>query len=423
MFVVMFIALLAMLALSVPIAWALGLSSGIAMVIKGFPTIAVAQSLFANINSFPLMAVPFFMLAGDLMLCSGISRRLVNLAKLLVGNMSGGLGAVVVVTCMFFATLSGSSSATAAAIGSIMIPSMIKEGYDRRFAASIVASSAELGVIIPPSIPMVIYGVSAGVSVGQMFIAGFTPGILIGATLIMVVYLTSRQKGYRGADDHYSFGEKMKIVWEAVPALVLPVIILGGIYGGIFTPTEAAAIAVAYSFVMGLVNRELKPGDIIKVFGESGVNMSIILIIVANAAAFAWVLTWEQIPQTIGLWMVSFSQSAVVFLVLVNIFLFLVGMFMETLASIVIIAPVLAPIAVKYGIDPLHFGIIMIVNLAVGMVTPPVGVNLFVSCNIAKIRLDEIAPFLVRFLFILVVDVFIISYVPEISLWLPALLK
>ncbi|KJS20158.1 MAG: C4-dicarboxylate ABC transporter permease [Clostridiaceae bacterium BRH_c20a] len=413
--------LLILLFLSVPVAFSLGLSAIIAMKMSGMTSmLAVVQSMFANMDSFPLMAVPFFMLAGDLMQWSGISEKLINLAKTMVGHIRGGLGAVSVVTSMFFATLSGSSSATTASIGSILIPAMEKEGYDKRFAAAICASSGELGVIIPPSISMVIYGIAAGVSIADLFLAGFIPGILIGFTLIITVHIISRIEGYGGSDT-FTWKEKIRITWEALPALVMPIIILGGIYGGIFTPTEAAVVAVAYAFLVGLINGQIKFNKVIDTFGKSGVSMSIILIIVGNAAGFAWVVTREQIPSQVAELMIGLSASPIVFLLLTNLFLLVVGMFMETLASILIIAPVLAPIAIQYGINPVHFGLIMVVNLAIGMLTPPVGVNLFVACAIAKIRLDEIISPLLKFLFILIVDVLIISYIPQLSLWLPSL--
>ena len=421
---ILIVSMLILFALSVPIAVSLGIASSFAIWIQDdLPLMVIAQRMFTSIDSFPLMAIPFFILAGSLMESGGISRRLVNFANALAGHMTGGLAAVAVVTSMFFAAISGSSAATTAAIGSILIPAMVNKGYRRDFAGAVQAASGEIGVIIPPSIPMILYGVVAGVSVGDMFIAGIFPGIMIGISLIITVYIISKKRGYKGSEKT-SIKEKLIAFKEAFLALLMPVIILGGIYGGIFTPTEAAAVAVGYAFIIGaFVYKEILWKDVINLFGKSAVTMSIIMIIIANAGVFGWILTREQVPQLVAQTITSMTDSPIVFLLIINVFLMIVGMFFETSASIIILAPILAPIAMMLGIDPVHFGIIMIVNLAMGMVTPPLGVNLFVACQIGGLKLEQISKALIPFLLVLILDVLIISYVPAISTFLVEVFK
>lgn len=367
------------------------------------------------------MAVPFFVLAGSLMQSGGIAQRLVDLANAIVGWIKGGLGACVVLTSMFFATMSGSSSATTAAIGSVLIPAMEKKGYPRPLAAAIAASSGELGVIIPPSIPMIVYALSANVSVADLFLAGVLPGILIGCSLICCVYLLARIKGFDVVGhitlSHWA-GNLLQALKRSSLAILMPVLILGGIYGGLFTATEASVVAVIYGMVIGIyVYKELRWSDVLGVLGRSAITSSIILLIVGFAAIFAYVLTVNQVPHNVGAFVTGMSRDPVVFLLVVNILLFVTGMFMETLAAIIILAPILAPAAAQYGIDPVHFGTVMIVNLAIGMVTPPVGVNLFVVCQVANVRLEQLIRPLLIFLFVLILDVLIISYVPALTTW------
>jgi C4-dicarboxylate transporter, DctM subunit len=419
--------LLLFLALSVPIAVCLGFSSLVALYINGTPLITLAQSIFESLDSFALMAVPFFILAGNLMQSGGMSRRLINLANVLVGWIRGGLGSVSVLTSMFFATISGSSSATTAAVGSTLIPAMEKKGYPKNFATATCATAGELGVIIPPSIPMVVYGLVANVSVGSLFLAGFIPGLLIAFSLILTIVIWARIKGF-DVVNRTSFSEWAKDLWKASIdsslALFMPFIILGGIYKGIFTPTEASVVAVIYGFVVCMfIYRELKWKDILPILGKSAVSTSIIMLIVAFAAIFGYVLTANQVPQKLGLAIAEVSDNPIIFLLLVNIFLFLVGTLMEALISIIIIAPILAPIAAQFGIDPVHFGIIMVVNVAIGMITPPVAVNLVVACQIANIKMSQLTRPLLVYLAVLTVDVLIISYIPALSTWIPSLSK
>ncbi|MFG1301584.1 TRAP transporter large permease [Xanthobacter sp. V3C-3] len=416
--------LIVLLFISVPIAVAIGLISFGILWSKGMPIIAGVQAAFESLDSFSLMAVPFFILAGNIMQAGGISQRLVNLANAFVGWLRGGLGAAAVLTSMIFATISGSSSATTAAIGSTTIPAMEKKGYPLPFATAIVASSGELGVIIPPSLPMIIYALVMNLSITSLFIAGIIPGLVVGGSLIGTVLIVCAIKGY----DRIT--PMTPVAWisgiavatkDASLALLMPVIILGGIYTGAFTPTEAAVVAAFYALVISLfVYRQIAVADLGRIFIRSGLASAGILFIVAFASAFGFALTINQVPQQIGAWISEVSGSAFTFLLLVNLLLFVVGMFMETLAAIIILAPILGPVAIHFGIDPIHFGMIVVVNLAVGMVTPPVGVNLFVACEIAGLRIDQLIRPLLIFLGVLVVDILIISYVPVLSL---ALLK
>lgn len=416
---VLFLSFFAILLIGAPIVTALGLSAAFALQSGDRSLLIVAQMAFQSLDSFSLMAVPFFILAGHLMSSGGVASRLVQLANAFVGWIRGGLGAVAVLTSLLFATVSGSSSATTAAIGSVLIPEMEKKGYPRSFAASIAASSGELGAIIPPSIPMIVYALTANVSVGSLFLAGILPGLLITASLILTVCLVARVQGFDEVTP-VSFTGWLKGVLialkDATLALMMPVIILGGIYGGLFTATEASCIAVLYGLALGLfVYKEITVKDLLGIFARSAVMSSIILLIVAFAAVFAYLLTINQVPQQVAAMLGSMTSSPIVFLLLVNIMLFLVGMFIEALAAILIIVPILAPISMAFGIDPIHFGMIVITNLAVGMVTPPVGVNLFVVCEVAQLKMHQLAKYLVIFLGVLVVDVLIISYVPVIS--------
>jgi C4-dicarboxylate transporter DctM subunit len=402
-----------------PIMTALGLSAAMALQSGDRSLLMVVQMAFQALDSFSLMAVPFFILAGHLMQSGGVARRLVQLANAFVGWIRGGLGAVAVLTSLLFATVSGSSSATTAAIGSVLIPEMEKKGYPRAFAASIAASSGELGAIIPPSIPMVVYALTANVSVGALFIAGILPGLLIALSLILTVCVIASIKGFDAVRvmslKDWTTGVLVALR-DAMLALMMPVIILGGIYGGLFTPTEASCVAVLYGLALGMfVYKEITLKNLPIIFGRAAVMSAIILLIVAFAAVFAYLLTINQVPQRVASMLGSVTTNPIVFLLLVNIMLFVVGMFIEALAAILIIVPILAPISVAFGIDPIHFGMIVITNLAVGMVTPPVGVNLFVVCEVAQLKMHQLARYLVLFLAVLVVDIMIISYVPVLS--------
>ncbi len=374
------------------------------------------KEMFTAIDKFPLAAIPFFILAGNLMETGGISRRLVDFAKSLVGGVQGGLPMTCVLTCMIFAAVSGSSVATTFAIGAVLIPALIKHGYPTPYAAALQATSAEMGVIIPPSIPMILYGVSAEVSIGELFIAGFGPGLLIGGALMLFVHLYCRYKGWGKNDGDGRLGVG-KASLNAAWALLMPVIILGGIYGGIFTPTEASVVAVFYALIVGmLIHRELSFKDVLPVLRKSVISSAVIMFIIANAGLFAFIITRAGVPEAIGEWLSKVLQSPMWFLLGVNAALFVIGMFIETSAAIIVLAPILVPVAIHFGVDPVHFGTIMVVNLALGMITPPFGVNLFAACTVAKISLDQIVKHLIPFVLVIISCLMLITYIPSISL-------
>lgn len=409
------------LAIGVPIAATLGLISFFGLWQRGIPMVSAIQSMFASLDSFSLMAVPFYILAGNIMQAGGISQRLVGLANALVGWLRGGLGAAAVLTSMIFSTISGSSSATTAAVGATTIPAMAKKGYPKPFAASLVASAGELGAIIPPSLPMIIYGLVTNVSIGALFIAGILPGIMIGISLIILVLIWAAIKDFDRIEP-IAPGQWARDVGKALLdsllALFMPVLILGGIYSGVFTPTEASVVAVAYGLTVSLVvYRQMSLSVIGQVFVRSALTSAGIMLIVAVAAAFGFVLTINRIPHQVGQWITGLADDPLTFLILVNILLLVIGMVLETLAAIVILAPILAPVALSFGIDPVHFGIIMICNLAIGMLTPPVGVNLFIASEVAGLRVEEMIRPLLVFIAVLILNLALVSYLPSISLF------
>ena len=405
-------------ALTISVAVSIGLASVLGIQATNANMLISVKEMFSSINKFPLAAIPFFILAGNLMETGGISRRLVEFAKSIVGGVQGGLPMTCVLTCMIFAAVSGSSVATTFAVGAILIPALVKHGYPRTYAAALQATSAELGVIIPPSIPLILYGVSAEVSIGELFIAGIGPGIFISLSLMIFVYVYCRLKGWGKNDGDGKLGF-FKASWQAGWALLMPVIILGGIYGGIFTPTEAAAVAVFYALVVGVViYREISLASLVVVLRKSVLSSAVIMFIIANAGLFAFLITRAGVPDAIGRWLEAVLQSPTLFLLGVNVALFFIGMFIETSAAIIVLAPILAPVAMHFGIDPVHFGMVMVVNLALGMITPPFGVNLFAACTVARVSLDRIIRHLIPFVLVILACLMVITYVPQLSLGL-----
>ncbi|WP_372612679.1 TRAP transporter large permease [Halomonas sp.] len=417
------LSLIILFAFGVPIAISIILASIIGIeFFSRLPLLMVPQQVFVGIDHFPLMAIPFFILAGNLMAAGGISRRLVDLAKSIVGGVQGGLAMSCVLTCMMFAAVSGSSVATTFAIGAILIPAMVRHGYPTPLAASIQASSAELGVLIPPSIPLILYGVSTDTSIGQLFIAGIGPGVLIGSALLLFLYVFCKLRGYglQDREDRSRFTVAFKRAWAAI---LMPVVVIGGIYGGIFTPTEASAVAVFYALAVGgLLYRELSLADLWPILRQSVISTAAVMLIIAAAALFSFLISRSGLPGEIAAWVTRVFDSPWAFLLAVNGLLLVVGMFIETSAAILVLAPILTPIAIQFGIQPVHFGLIMVVNLALGMITPPLGVNLFAVCAVAKISIDEMLPWLVRFVLVVLVCLMAITYMPWISLGLVDLL-
>ena len=418
MLATMIVTMIALLLLAVPVAVAIGLSGLLGTaVFTDLSLVVVPQQAFIALDKFPLAAIPFFILAGNIMAAGGISARIVALADAVLGGTRGGLPMSCVLVCMVFAAVSGSSVATTYAIGAILIPAMVRQNYPVGFAASLQATSAELGVLIPPSIPMILYGVSAAAPVGDLFIAGIGPGLLVAAALMVYVGLWSRFTGDGGLPD----AERAHI-WpsfrRAIFALLMPVIVLGGIYGGVFTPTEASVVAVAYALFVSIgVHRELSLREFVRVVRRSAVSAAIIFFIISMAGLFSFIVTRAGIPADISTWIAATFDHWITFLLAVNVLLFLIGMFVETSASIVVIAPILAPVATTYGIDPVHFGLIMITNLAMGMITPPFGVNLFAACAVANIGLERMIRHLVPLVCVILACLALITYVPWVTEW------
>ncbi len=421
---VLFGVLVLCLILRVPIGISLGLSSLATIFCSGVvqPTY-MAQTLVTGCDSFPLMAVPFFILAGELMATGGISRRLLNIADAFLGRKYGGLAHVTIVACMFFAAISGSGPATVAAIGGLTIPTMLKQGYDTGYSGAIAAAAGSIGVVIPPSIPMVMYSVATGASVGALFLGGIVPGLIIGLSLMLYTkwYCTKRQ---------YINKESQPFSWKTVGhsladgiwALLVPVIILGGIYGGIFTPTEAAAVAVLYGLLVGMfVYKELDFSELCKIFANASLTTATIMIILGTANTFGRILTMQKVPGHIAAFFQSITDSRIVILLLINLLLLFVGCFMETNAAIIILAPIFLPVVQAMGVDPVHFGVVMVINLAIGFITPPLGVNLFVATNVAQTTLGKICKGIVPIIGVMVLDLMLFTYLEPIVMFLPRL--
>ncbi len=414
--------MLVLFAISIPVAIAIGIAAVVGIAgFTSFPLIVAAQQLFVALDKFPLAAIPFFILAGNLMDVGGISRRLVEFARSIVGGVQGGLPATCVVTCMIFAAISGSSVATTFAIGAIMIPALVKAGYPVAFAAALQATAAELGVIIPPSIPMILYGVTTQTSIPELFIAGFGPGILIGGALIVTVLIWCRIKGW-GKEDGVGRLPFLAATRQASFALIMPVIVLGGIYGGVTTPTEASVIAVVYALIVGMfLHREIRLRDLYPIFRKSVISSAVIMFIIACAAMFSWLLNRQNVPDAAAAWLATSFDSAGAYLLVVNLFLFVVGMFVETSASIIVLAPILQEAAQRVGVDGVHFGTVMVVNLALGMITPPFGVNLFAAAQVAGCSIDKMMKPLAVFIAVVFACLMVITYIPAITLVLPQL--
>ncbi|ORC35183.1 C4-dicarboxylate ABC transporter permease [Marispirochaeta aestuarii] len=413
------------LMISVPIGISLGMASVVTILTaKPISIESFTQTMIQGLNSFPLMAVPLFTFAGDIMGRGGISKRLLQVTGLLFGRFKGGLGLVSIAACLFFAAISGTGSATVAAIGLLMIPEMVRKGYGKTFSGALIASAGTVGVIIPPSVCMVIYAVAAGVSVTGMFMAGVGPGLLIGIGLSLYTLIYSIKKGYEGSREKHSFKDIILILVEAVPALLVPVFVLGGIYGGVFTPTEAAAVACIYGIIVSVfVYKEVKISDLLSIGYNAALLCAAVLVIIGISAGFGRILTITNIPVMIANSILEITSNKIVILIFINILLLIVGTFMETNASIIILVPILLPVVTALGVNPIHFGVIMVLNLAIGFVTPPLGCNLFMACQISDIKFDDIAKAILPWIAVMIVVLLVVTYVPNISLWLPKLLN
>ncbi len=421
--VILFLAFLFLLFFGIPVAFSLGLSSLIYLLLEDIPLTIMAQKMYAGIDSFTLVSIPGFILAGNLMNTGGITKRIIAFANALLGFIRGGLSLANIGASMLFAGISGTALADTASIGAMLIPAMIEEGYEPEFAAAVTASSSTVGPIIPPSLPMIIAGTLTGISVGKLFIAGAIPGIILGLSMMGVSYYISKKRNHPKGER-----QPLSVIWstfkEAIWAIGLTMLILFGILSGVFTPTEASIMAVLYAILVGkYVYKDLNfsqlPGAII----ESVKMSSAIMILVAFANVFAWILASEQIPQMIADGILSISTNKIVVILLINLLLLFVGTFMETIAALIILFPVLLPVATSIGLDPIQFGVIAVLNLVIGLTTPPVGVCLFVASSIGNVSLAKISKAVLPFLLVSLAVLMLVSFVPAISLWLPSLLN
>lgn len=415
--------LLLLLFFGAPLLVAIGLPTAVVMLLSGMNVAAFAQRMFVAVDSFTMMAIPFFMLAGKLMEVGGMSRRIVRFADCLVGWMTGGLAHVIVVASAFFGALSGSAAATCAAIGSTLIPDMKRKGYPADFVAGLQAVAGGLGVIIPPSITMIMYGVCSGTSIGKLFVAGIIPGIFLALCLMLTVRVEAGKRRIKQTST-FSGKELIKSFLDAIPALMVPIIILGGIYGGFFSPTEAGAVACVYGLLVGVFwYKEVNRDNIGAILGGALVNTVMVLIIVSASGAFSWLLTSNGVASLLGRAIGSVATNRFLFLLFSNLIFLLIGCFIESVAGILIVTPILLPQALALGIDPVHYGVIMVVNLALGLTTPPVGENQYIAAAIADIPFEQEFKASLPFLLTNFIALMVITYVPQLSLWLPGVLS
>lgn len=417
---VLFLSFFILMFIGVPIGAALGAAS-VFTIMMGLQSnlMVTAQTMYNGINSFPLMAIPFFILAGNLMGEGGISRQLVKFVNLFFGRFRGGLAMVAIGASMFFAAISGSCPATTAAIGGIMVPEMEKNGYSKEFAAATVAAAGTVGQVIPPSIPMVTYCVLANLSVSTLFLAGVGPGILMGVVMMVVAYLHAKKNGIQVIREKQTFHDIFKVFCDSIWALLMPVIILGGIYSGIFTPTEAGAVAAVYALIAGLfIYKEMSFRDIKKVLCDSAVGASVIMLIMATVTTFGYVLTMARIPQLIAASLLALTTNKYILLMLFNIIVLIAGCFLNSSAAIALLTPILLPVLKSVGINPYSIGIIFVVNMAIGMITPPVGNCLYVACNISGLKFETVVKAVMPYLIALLASLLAITYIPAISMFL-----
>lgn len=415
---------LALLILGMPVAFALGISSMLSVLYTGVvPVNYLTQTMFGAVDSYSLLAVPLFVLSGVIMEYGGLSRRLIDAAKAFVGHITGGLPAVTLLGTAVFAMLSGSGPATVAAIGGIMIPAMIREGYGRGFSAATLATAGGVGIVIPPSIPLIIYGITTNTSIGDLFLAGLIPGLVVLLSLYLVSRHICKKEGYGANIAKANWNERGMAVWRAKWTLMMPVVVLGGIYGGIFTPTEASGIAVAYSLVLAFLYREAQLSQIPLMLKTTFLISGMILVIIATASTYARVLTLERIPSLIANFLGALPVPFWLILAVILVLLLFIGMFMETLAGIILLAPILVPVVIQMGMDPVHFGIVMIMASMIGFATPPVGDNLNVASAISGLPIEKVSIAALPFVAVLITILFLVAYVPQISLFLPNLMK
>ncbi|MGV8898241.1 MAG: TRAP transporter large permease [Burkholderiaceae bacterium] len=420
---IIFILLFALMLTGMPISISLGLTVlTFLFTMTEVPVQAVALKLFTGIEKYEIMAIPFFILAGNFLTHGGVARRMINFATTMVGHWHGGLALGAVLACALFAAVSGSSPATVVAIGSIVLPAMIKQGYPKSFGAGVVATSGGLGILIPPSIVMVMYAVSTNTSIGKLFMAGVIPGLMLATMLGLITWYLARKNNFPRMPKA-SWAERYTSFKKCAWGLLLIVIVMGGIYAGVFTPTEAAAVSAVYAFIIAVfVYKDLSLKQIPKVLRDAASMSSMLLYIITNAVLFSFLMTSENIPQAMASWIIAQGFGVIAFLLVVNVLLLVAGSVMDPSAIVLIMAPILFPIAMALGIDPVHFGIMMVVNMEIGMVTPPVGLNLYVASGITKMGITQLSVAVLPWLLTSLVFLMLITYIPQISLWLPNLI-
>jgi tripartite ATP-independent transporter DctM subunit len=412
-----------LLATRVPIAFSLGISSFLTVLYLKIPAMVVAQQMVKGINSFSLMAIPFFILAGEIMGSGGISKRLIDFSNVIVGRMRGGLAMVNVLASMFFGGISGSSVADTSSIGSIMIPMMEKEGYDKDYSVNVTITSSTQGVIIPPSHNVIIYSLAAGgLSVGKLFLGGFLPGVLLGLTIMALSYYIAVKRDYPKGEK-MSLSESIKVVRESILGLLTAVIIIGGVISGVFTATESAAIATAYAFIITFfVYKDIEIKEMITILKNSIKTLAMVIAVIATSSAFGYMMAYLKIPALVTEALISISSNKYVILLIVNVILLALGTIMDMAPLILITTPILLPVVTKVGMDPIQFGIVMMLNLGIGLITPPVGSTLFVGCSIADISIEKIAKSLLPFYLVLFIYLIILTFVPQITMFIPNLI-
>ena len=413
------ISLFVFLLASIPIGIAIGLSVILGLLVGDLPAEFLIQKVVLSLDSFPLLAVPFFILAGEIMQKGSMANSLLNLSRCLVGHITGGLAHVSILTCLFYGALSGSSPATVAAVGGIMIPAMEKEGYPKDFSTAVNTAGGCLGVMIPPSVPLIIYGTTANVSVGDLFIAGIIPGLFLGLLLILICYFIAKKRNYPRLSQRATFKMTLLALNDAKYSLMVPLIVLGGIYGGITTPTEAGAIAVLYAlFIETCVYRHMTFGKLTSILKDAALTNASIFIVVAMASALGQMLMIYNVPDLIVQYLSDMATNKYLLLFAIMILLLIMGTFMDALANILILTPLLLPLVIKAGVDLTHFGVFMIATVSVGFLTPPVGVNLFVACGISKLSIEKLSYAVLPFIGIIIVGILLIAYIPQITLFL-----
>lgn len=420
MIIAFLVSLFGFILLNVPIAFSLILTTVVLMLLSsGISPAIIAQNIVRGIDSFPLMAIPFFILAGEIMNTGGISKRIVYFAKVLIGHVTGGLGYVTVLASMLFAGVSGSAVADTSAIGSILLPIMEEEGYDKAKSTALVCSAGTIGPIIPPSIPMIIFGVIGGVSIVKLFLGGIVPGILIGLGLMTVWYFHAKKMGYK-SHKRSTFGQVLSSTKAASWALILPVVIMGGILSGIFTPTEAAVVAVVYAFAVGFfAYRELKLKHMPEILLNTARSTSVVLLVCGAATAAGYLITTAQIPQLLASALLAISDNVLIVMLLINILLLLVGCVMDLTPALLILAPILLPVAESFGLDPVYFGVVMVINLCIGLITPPVGTVLFVGCGLSKLPMQTVVKPIFGFIAVMIVVLMLVTYIPGLITFIP----